>query len=182
MTARGGAVLSWAGMRGVVTLAAALTIGTEVDERTLLISVAFVVAVTSLLLYGGTLPLLIRALGVSGVDPRKERDEVAELMGDISATAVAAMGPTDRIVIDGKAIDPAVAEEMLTWLDRVRENRGETTPEAISLASQRMLLHREFMSLMRDALHEERAIGAYSTGALAQASSLIDAQELRLER
>ena len=69
-----------------------------------------------------------------------------------------------------------------TWLERVRETRGESTPEALSLASQRMLLHREFMSLMRDALHEERAIGAYSTGALARASSLIDAQELRLER
>lgn len=182
VTARGGAVLSWAGMRGVVTLAAALTIGTEVDERTLLISVAFVVAVVSLLLYGGTLPLLIRALGVSGVDPTQQRDEVAELMGDISATAVAAMGPVDQLVIDGLQIDPAVAAEMLTWLERVRETRGESTPEALSLASQRMLLHREFMSLMRDALHEERAIGAYSTGALARASSLIDAQELRLER
>lgn len=182
VTARGGAVLSWAGMRGVVTLAAALTIGTEVDERTLLISVAFVVAVVSLLLYGGTLPLLIRALGVSGVDPTQQRDEVAELMGDISATAVAAMGPVDQLVIDGLQIDPAVAAEMLTWLERVRETRGESTPEALSLASQRMLLHREYMSLMRDALHEERAIGAYSTGALARASSLIDAQELRLER
>ena len=182
VTARGGVVLSWAGMRGVVTLAAALTIGTEVDERTLLITVAFVVAVASLLLYGGTLPLLIRTLGVSGVDPAEQRDEVAELFGEISATAAAALGPTDEVVIDGQPIDPDVAAEMLTWLDRVREQRGESTPEALSLASQRMLLHREFISLMRDALHEEQAIGAYSTGALAQASSLIDAQELRLER
>ena len=78
ITARGGAVLSWAGMRGVVTLAAALTIGPEVDERTLLVTVAFVVAVVSLLLYGGTLPWLIRTLGVSGVDPDRQRAEVAE--------------------------------------------------------------------------------------------------------
>ena len=35
---------------------------------------------------------------------------------------------------------------------------------------------------MRDALHEERAIGAYSTAALTRASALIDAQELQLER
>ncbi|MBD3914415.1 cation:proton antiporter [Nocardioides hwasunensis] len=182
ITARGGAVLSWAGMRGVVTLAAALTIGTEVDERTLLITVAFVVAVASLLIYGGTLPLLIRALGVSGVDPDRQRSEVAELMGDISDTAVASIGPTDAIVIDGQKIDPNVAEEMFGWLDRAREFGGDTTPEALTQASQRMLLQRQFMSLMRDALHEERAIGAYSTAALAQASSLIDAQELRLER
>ena len=173
---RGPACAAWS------TLAAALTIGTEVDERTLLITVAFVVAVASLLLYGGTLPLLIRALGVSGVDPLEQRDEVAELFGGISATATAALGPTDRVVIDGQAIDPGVAEETLGWLDRVREQRSDTTPEALSLASQRMLLHRELISLMRDALHEEQAIGAYSTGALARASALIDAQELRLER
>ena len=182
VTARGGVVLSWAGMRGVVTLAAALTIGDEVEERTLLITVAFVVAVVSLLLYGGTLPLLIRALGVSGVDPDEQRDEVAELVGDISTTAVAAMGPADELVIDGQRIDPEVAAETLAWLERLRESRGDTTPEALSLAAQRTLLHREFISQMREALHEEQAIGAYSTGALAQASSMIDAQELRLER
>src|SRR6478672_2654935 len=176
VTARGGVVLSWAGMRGVVTLAAALTIGTEVEERTLLITVAFVVAVTSLLMYGGTLPLLIRTLGVSGVDPGDTRDEVIELFSDITGTASAALGPTDAVVIDGQRIDPDVAAEMLTWLERVRDQRAETTPEALSLASQRLLLHRTFISLMRDALHEEQAIGAYSTGALAQASSLIDAQ------
>ena len=181
VTARGGAVLSWAGMRGVVTLAAALTISEEVEERTLLITVAFVVAVVSLLLYGGTLPLLIRRLGVSGVDPDRQRDEVADLFGEISATAAAALGPTDAVVIDGQPIDPDVAAEMLTWLDRVREQRESITPEALSLASQRNLLHREFISLMRDALHEERAIGAYSTGALERASRMIDSQELRLE-
>lgn len=180
ITARGGAVLSWAGMRGVVTLAAALTIGPEVEERTLLITVAFVVAVVSLLLYGGTLPLLIRRLGVSGVDPDRQRDEVAELVGEISATAVLAM--TDEIVIDGRAIDPEVAVETLAWLERVRETRADTSPAALSIDSQRALLHREFIARMRDALHEEQAIGAYSTAALGRASSLIDAQELRLER
>ncbi|WP_307814067.1 cation:proton antiporter [Nocardioides baculatus] len=182
VTARGGVVLSWAGMRGVVTLAAALTIGTEVEERTLLITVAFVVAVTSLLLYGGTLPLLIRTLGVSGADPGDTRDEVIDLFGDITRTASQALGPLDALVVDGQAIDPEVATESLAWLDRIEERRGDTTPEALTLASQRMLLHRHYISLMRDALHEEQAIGAYSTAALTQASALIDAQELRLER
>ena len=101
----------------------------EVEERTLLITVAFVVAVVSLLLYGGTLPLLIRVLGVSGVDPDRQRDEVAELLGDITATAVAAMGPTDRIVIDGRPIDPDVAKETLSWLERVRDARSDRRPE-----------------------------------------------------
>ncbi|NYE38087.1 CPA1 family monovalent cation:H+ antiporter [Nocardioides cavernae] len=182
VTARGGAVLSWAGMRGVVTLAAALTIPPEVEERTLLVTVAFVVAVVSLLVYGGTLPLLIRRLGVSGVDPDRERAEVAELFGDITTTAAAALGPLDQIVIDGQPIDRDLAEQQLAWLERVEEHRAGGTPEALTQQAQRLLLHREFISLMREALHEERAIGAYSTGALARASSMIDAQELRLDR
>ncbi|MBS2938004.1 sodium:proton antiporter [Nocardioides sp. J2M5] len=180
VTARGGAVLSWAGMRGVVTLAAALTIGEEIDDRTLLVTVAFVVAVVSLLLYGGTLPYVIRRLGVSGTDPDTHRDEVRDLFGGITSRAVAALGPTDAIVVDGRPIDPAVAEEMLGWLTRARD-RGDDSPEALSQASQRVLLHREFVARMRDALHEEQAIGAYSTDALRQASQMIDAQELRLE-
>lgn len=180
VTARGGAVLSWAGMRGVVTLAAALTIGTEVEDRTLLVTVAFVVAVVSLLLYGGTLPYVIRRLGVSGTDPDVHRDEVRDLFGGITARAVAALGPADAIVLDGRPIDPAVAEEMLGWLSRARDQRDDS-PEALSHASQRVLLHREFVARMRDALHEEQAIGAYSTDALRRASQMIDAQELRLE-
>ena len=64
----------------------------------------------------------------------------------------------------------------------MRDSRADATPEALSLASQRTLLHREFIARMRDALHEEQAIGAYSTDALRQASAMIDAQELRLER
>lgn len=181
VTARGGAVLSWAGMRGVVTLAAALTIPPEVEERTLLITVAFVVAVVSLLVYGGTLPLLIRRLGVSGVDPDRERAEVVELFGDITAAAATHLGPLDRVVIDGQPIDPDLATEQLAWLERVEERRGDTTPEALSRQSQRLLLNRTFIALMRDALHEERAVGAYSTGALTRASAMIDAQELRLD-
>lgn len=182
VTARGGAVLSWAGMRGVVTLAAALTITEDVEERTLLVTVAFFVAVVSLLLYGGTLPLLIRRLGVSGTDAESRRDEVADLFGGITTSAVAALGPLDEVVVDGRAIDPTVAEEMVGWLQRVRDSRAEATPESLSLDTQRALLHREFIARMRDALHEEQAIGAYSTDALRRASSMIDAQELRLER
>jgi CPA1 family monovalent cation:H+ antiporter len=35
---------------------------------------------------------------------------------------------------------------------------------------------------MREALHEERAIGAYTTAALTEAERLLDSEELRLER
>ncbi len=60
-------VASWAGMRGVVTLAAALALPTEDEgfpQRDRLIFIAFVVVSVTLLLQGLTLPVLVRRLGV----------------------------------------------------------------------------------------------------------------------
>ncbi|ROQ38225.1 CPA1 family monovalent cation:H+ antiporter [Frondihabitans sp. PhB188] len=77
-------VLSWTGMRGVVTLAAAVSIpvmtdsGREVPARDVMFLIAFVVTVGTLLLQGLTLPWMIRRLGVQDLE-QNERDVQAEL-------------------------------------------------------------------------------------------------------
>ncbi|MEW1962394.1 cation:proton antiporter [Microbacterium sp. NPDC077644] len=64
------AVISWAGMRGVVTLATALAAADlatlDVKSSHAIVVVAFIVTVATLLLQGLTLPVLIRRLGVAG--------------------------------------------------------------------------------------------------------------------
>lgn len=64
------AVVSWAGMRGVVTLATALAAADlatlDVKSSHAIVVVAFIVTVATLLLQGLTLPVLIRRLGVAG--------------------------------------------------------------------------------------------------------------------
>ena len=77
-------VISWTGMRGVVTLAAAVSIplittsGKEVPARDTMFLIAFVVTVGTLMLQGLTLPWVIRRLGVQ--DPgQAHRDALAEL-------------------------------------------------------------------------------------------------------
>ncbi|GAB2969038.1 cation:proton antiporter [Frigoribacterium salinisoli] len=78
------AVISWTGMRGVVTLAAVVTIptvtesGAAVPARDVMFLIAFVVTVGTLLLQGLTLPLVIRWLGVQDTG-QKERDLAAQL-------------------------------------------------------------------------------------------------------
>jgi CPA1 family monovalent cation:H+ antiporter len=76
-------VLSWTGMRGVVTLAAAVSIpeavsGHDVPARDTMFLIAFVVTVGTLLLQGLTLPWVIRRLGVQDLK-QAERDVQAEL-------------------------------------------------------------------------------------------------------
>jgi CPA1 family monovalent cation:H+ antiporter len=67
-------VIGWAGMRGVVSLALALAIPTEVDgggpfpDRNLVVFLAFSVIVVTLVGQGLTLPLVMRRLGVSADD------------------------------------------------------------------------------------------------------------------
>jgi len=65
-------VLTWAGMRGVVTLAAAQTLPLTAPHRSLLILIAFFVAAGSLVIQGGTLGWVVKALGLAGQDSAAE--------------------------------------------------------------------------------------------------------------
>src|SRR5690606_4222139 len=65
---REGTLLVWAGMRGVVTLAAAQTLPPETPSRSFLVLVAFGVAFGTLLVQGSTLPWVARRLGLVGQD------------------------------------------------------------------------------------------------------------------
>ncbi len=72
-------LVSWAGMRGVVTLAAAFLIPTGADDRQALIFIALVVAIGTLVIQGLTLPLLARHLKVTGPDGREDALQQAVL-------------------------------------------------------------------------------------------------------
>ncbi len=57
-------VVSWAGMRGVISLAAALALPQTTPERNVLIFLTFFVILATLVGQGLSLPLLVRALGL----------------------------------------------------------------------------------------------------------------------
>jgi CPA1 family monovalent cation:H+ antiporter len=64
-------VIGWTGMRGVIALAAAVSVpevinGVEFAQRNLIVFLTFVVILVTLVLQGLTLPSVIRALGLSG--------------------------------------------------------------------------------------------------------------------
>lgn len=65
-------VIAWAGMRGVVTLAAAFTLPASTPHRPVLILIAMTVTVGTLLVQGTTLPAVARALRIAGPDPRED--------------------------------------------------------------------------------------------------------------
>lgn len=205
---RDGVVLSWSGMRGVVTLAAAQSIPTTVPYRPQIVLAAFAVAVITLLLHGLTLPAFIRKLWPDGAGSGGEKAELAALSRDLSDAA-------------DEAIDDAIAEQV------EKSEKSEKTPQAgaaeandperqraadaaaqkarasarsalfpIAVAAaptvpinaqgpetpgqlyQRLV--RVALEGQREALLEERAIGRYSSQALRTAELALDAYETRL--
>ncbi|TIC80104.1 Na+/H+ antiporter [Nocardioides sp. GY 10127] len=88
-------VLGWAGMRGVVTLAAAFVIPDDVPHREVLLLVAFTVVAGTLLLQGPTLPLLARRLSIPSPDPMDDALARATLLQQASKAGFAALEEVD---------------------------------------------------------------------------------------
>jgi monovalent cation/hydrogen antiporter len=78
-------VVGWAGMRGTVTLAAAMSIpllmpdGTPFPGRNIVIFLAFGVIATTLVLQGTTLEAIIRRLGIHGDESRPKEERLARM-------------------------------------------------------------------------------------------------------
>jgi CPA1 family monovalent cation:H+ antiporter len=83
-------VVGWAGMRGAVSLAAALALAPDFPQRDLIVFLTFAVIFVTLVLQGLTLPLLIRWLGVTD-DGSEEAHE------DLKARLVATKAALARI-------------------------------------------------------------------------------------
>ncbi|HEX6755788.1 MAG TPA: Na+/H+ antiporter [Mycobacteriales bacterium] len=126
------AVVWWAGARGVVPLAAALSIpettaaGAPFPERDLLLVLATSCIVLTLVVQGFTLQPLVRRLGVTD-DPARTAAEEA------LARHAAAVAARDRLreLLHAEAVPPAVADGMLRTLEqRVERAARQLRPAA----------------------------------------------------
>ena len=152
---RGGIVVSWCGMRGIVTLAAAYALPEAFPYRDLMLLTAFAVVLGSLVIQGLTLRPLIAALQL-----KEDNPVIAEVA---RARATAFQAALDEI--DG---DPSEEAEILRLeyravLLRAGDGGGISTGElpadplrrrAISAARHAILALRESGTIGDDAFHE----------------------------
>ncbi|MGD8195710.1 cation:proton antiporter [Herbiconiux sp. P18] len=181
---RGGIVLGWSGMRGVVTLAAAQSLPEETPYRPQLILIAFTVAVTSIVLQGGTLPWLIRVLGVQGIDAKEDRRDLAQLLETISGAGLEALD--DEVANRTDVVDPDVVERarqttfLRTEAAWERAGRRETPDETPHRLFRELRL--AIVTAEREKMLELRSLGTYPSRILAEAQALLDQEETRLRR
>ncbi|MFK0222905.1 cation:proton antiporter [Streptomyces vinaceus] len=177
---RGGAVLAWSGMRGAITVAAAQTLPEDTPYRPQLLLMAFVVAATTLLLQGVTLPVVIRAVRVPYDDATRLRKEYGQLLTELTDAANRAL----EVQAARDDINPELSE--LVWahsLVRPAHGGGRRAPIASDHARGAYLrLRLEVTATQRTALRKARSAGVYSSRALSDAQHLLDLEEARLQQ
>jgi monovalent cation/hydrogen antiporter len=177
---RGGVVLAWSGMRGVVTVAAAQSLPDDTPYRPQLVLIAFVVAATTLLVQGLTLPRVIRALKISGDDATADRAEYRELITDLTETARAVLDDPDLCLPDGSPYPAAV-------LDRARQDAlvPSAVPDADGDADPRDQYRQLMLQLLaaeRAQLLAARSAGTYTSRTLTRAQRAMDLLEATLQQ
>ncbi|WP_298862752.1 cation:proton antiporter [uncultured Microbacterium sp.] len=186
---RDNAVISWAGMRGVVTLATALAaadlarIGDQASHA--IVVVAFVVTVGTLLLQGLTLPWLIKALGV--VDGREAAQDARQL----AAVRVRSREVGKAYLRDmRKQWATQHGEESLKTFDAFAKRliRVETDAETSQIDltprpsyEQFMTMSKGWLSVRRQLLLTERDAGNLSEEVMHELVTAMDAEELALD-
>ncbi|MFD9705029.1 Na+/H+ antiporter [Lentzea sp. NPDC059081] len=171
-------VIAWAGMRGVVTLAAAAAIPENVPGRDVILFCAFVVTVATLLLQGLTLPWVINKIGFEGDDARQ--DALAEAQVQHRA-AQAAVTRLDEEVDD-------TPDHVRDQLRSLAEHRGNAAWERLgrqeeeSPAAAYRRLRRVMLGAERDEFIKARDKGEIDDEVLFRVLRELDLEEAALSR
>lgn len=169
-----GTLVVWAGMRGVVTLAAAQTLPPETHSRSLLVLIAFVVAASSLLLQGGTLPWLIRTLRLADTTEEiaAERDR---LRAEMARTA-------QRVMTESDAVKRFPwLRERIEQLERESDDDEQVSASAMDYRAGFEQTRRAIIDAQRKTLLLLRKQGTYSSALLTRELKQLDAEEISLD-
>ena len=181
-------VVAWAGMRGAVSLAAALALplrtdaGAPLPERDLVIFLAYCVVLFTVVLQGLTLPPLIRRLGVVDDDSEEKAEEHAARI----VAAEAALEELEQLAEEDWTREDSV--DRLRRLYEFRRRRfaalrGDLQDEDgivdRSLAYQRLL--RGVIEAQRGAIVRMRNEGRISADVMRSVERDLDLEESRLD-
>jgi CPA1 family monovalent cation:H+ antiporter len=178
------AVVAWAGMRGVVTLAAAFAIPADVPLRPVLIFAAFVVTAGTLLIQGTTLPLLVRVLRLRG--PSRAEDAL-QMAGLLQQSADAGVRSLEKLI---ERADPPLTEETVEAL-RLRitqrsnsawERLGPNESEQVTPSEQYRRARLKMLGAERAEVLRVRDSGQLDHEVLQAVMTLLDMEESTIDR
>jgi monovalent cation/hydrogen antiporter len=175
------AVTAWAGMRGVVTLAAAFALPAGTSGRALVALAAFTVVAGTLLLQGLTLPWLVRRLRLPGPDPAEDALQTAGLV-DTAARAGLAVLEELTTDDDPPEVIAELRERAMRRSNDIWEQLGRSQSELEPPAAVYRRLRLQMLSAERSSLVAARNSGVYDDEVLRGALNAIDLEESLLDR
>lgn len=175
---RAGAVLAWSGMRGAVTVAAALTLPVDTPYRAELVLIAYVGAAIMLLLQGSTLPWVIGKLKVEGDDPEQMREQYGDMIRELSEAGTAEL---DRLASE-RNLSPAMIDRVKR--DSLIRDESEKPPDDDLDRNPRQYVELRLAVLQaeRERMLHHRRVGTYSAEVIDRTQRILDLEEARLQQ
>ena len=174
-------IVSWAGMRGVVTLAAVFVIPRGTPERAVYAFAAFTVVAGTLLLQGLTLPWLVRRFALPGPSLAEDALQLAALATAASQAGLGRLAevraPSDPDQVIAQLRDRAVRRANQAWESLGRPSAEVEPPEATYRRLRMQMLDAERASIL-----DARDRGVYDDEVLHTAMTAIDMEESMLDR
>jgi hypothetical protein len=170
-------LIGWAGMRGVVTLAAAFVIPTDMAHREVLLLIAFAVTAGTLFLQGLTLPWFARVLHVPSPDPGADALARANLLHQASQAGLAELEKLQEE--DPHDVSETIRERVrrrdyAAW-ERVNTTSAET-PSEIYARRRKLMIDAE-----RRRVLEIRSTGSVPHEVVSEVLAMLDVEESMLD-
>ena len=180
--------LAFTGIRGVVSLAAALALpalltdGAEFPARDLILFLTFAVILVTLVGQGLVLPAVIRWLGLANAGRRERfRDRMEEFRAR-RAGITAALGRLEELARDGKLGEEVVAPIRRLYRERLGhvENRGDGDPTHAALVHERDAVEYQLIATEREHINATYRDGDLKDDARRRVERELDLREAHL--
>jgi CPA1 family monovalent cation:H+ antiporter len=171
-------LLGWAGMRGVVTLAAAFVIPLDTPHREVLLVIAFSVVAGTLFIQGLTLPWLTRRLRVPGPDPMDDALARATLLQQASKAGFEALDELEYEDPHGmiESIRTRIDQRNFAAWERLGTTADEETPSELYARARQTMIAAE-----RERILEIRRSGKIASEVIAEVLATLDVEESMID-
>ncbi|SDD27328.1 Na+/H+ antiporter [Nocardioides lianchengensis] len=171
-------LLGWAGMRGVVTLAAAFVIPEDTEYREVLLLIAFSVVAGTLFLQGMSLPWFARVLRVPSPDPAEDALARATLLQQASK---AALHRLDELEYDDRHGVVDLIRQRLDQRNFAAWERLATVEDQESPSDLYNRVRLELIEAERSRVLEIRSSGTVAAEVVADVLAMLDVEESMLD-
>ena len=171
-------ILGWAGIRGVVTLAAAFLIPKDTPHREVLLLIAFTVVAGTLFLQGLSLPMLARRLRVPSPDPMEDALARATLLQQASKAGYKVLQNLEYDDQQGvvKLVKQRIEQRNFAAWERLGTQADTETPSELYARVRLAMLEAE-----RTRVLEIRDAGQVASEVVSEVLAMLDVEESMID-